>query len=1056
MSKIFCYFLVIFAPVFYLRAQQVSPQVNNYASREFGQPQLLPSLVTTAPNLVEGRELNQPLSVAFDTNANPPILYIADTSNNRVLAYQNPAALGVCGINNSGCGFASKVIGQRDLMSTLPGGPTRNGGSGLNSGLAFPSAVAVDSSGNLYVADSGNNRILRFPQPFNQSGALPVTDLVIGQKTINSGVSPNEGNQQPSAKTLSLFPSGVLPISLAVDSSGALWVPDPGNNRALRFPASQLAAGTIEPAADIVMGQLDFQTGTERPAPQGTPLGPQFFAGSLRQPTSVAIDAGGNVYISDSYGRVLRYLGPIPSGSVGISATRILGIGISFGQAPLPVVNQYQLSSVSMGLMILGNNLYVADPGNNRIVKYDTPDKWPAPGTLQGTDTNQFSPPMIAVIGQNNLNSGKANKAQPEPDATTFSGPLGAAFLGTDLWVADVNNNRVLSLPQQSGQYVAATRLVGQLDFPFFARNLIEGKEVNFNNSTPAAFSGIAIDKSSNPPHLYVADPYNNRILGFNDARNIQIGQKGDLVIGQTDFYRALINGKTNDPQLPNQVGLNHPTGVVVDSKGNLYVADTGNGRVLRFPAPFNQPSGAQQLPNLVLGQPDFSSQNTDVSIQNMSAPAGLVLFSDGSLGVSDFNHNRVLIFKKSGSDFQNGQNASVILGQPNPNSSAASNTAAGLSNPIGIAVDSSDRLYVSDFSNGRLMVWTGTPSNVSTGASSAAQFLGAIQAPQGIAVSQDTGEIWVSNTANGQIIRLPEFDALILNSTPTTYPTNQIVQTQTAAVAVALDANDNLVTAETSNRVGMYYAALTYQHAANYNQLPIAPGMLTSLYRVGKDFSFPTGSATTNPWPTTMNDFQITVNGQPGAIYGMAGSVLNFQVPTQNVPSSGTVEFLVKRVSTNEIVASGQFQMAQYSPGFFSNPVSAACGQIAAINDDGTINSPSTPVSRDGNHSISFYLTGAGVFDGGPADGFAPTQAANTHDKPTLLSGVFGANAIVPDTDVLYSGAGAFPGGWQINFKVENAFPPGPNNIIALQINGARSNVGVGGQTIRCTFATK
>jgi uncharacterized protein (TIGR03437 family) len=357
------------------------------------------------------------------------------------------------------------------------------------------------------------------------------------------------------------------------------------------------------------------------------------------------------------------------------------------------------------------------------------------------------------------------------------------------------------------------------------------------------------------------------------------------------------------------------------------------------------------------------------------------------------------------------------------------------------------------------MLVWTNA-QNQTTGASSSAQFTGLIQSPQGIAVSPTTGEIWVSNTANSQILRLPEFNALILNSTPNNFTPNQVIQAQTPAAAITLDGSDNLVVAESANRVTQFFAALTYTHAANYNQLPIAPGMLTSLYRRGKDFSFPTGSATTNPWPTVMNDFTVTVNGQPAAIYGMAASVLNFQVPTQNVPSSGNVEFLIKRASTNEIIAAGTFTMAPYSPGFFSGAQSASCGQIAAVNDDGTINSPSNPVSRDGTHSIAFYLTGGGVFDGGPGappqDGFAPSEVASTHEAPTMISGVFAPNGIVPASDIIYSGAGAFPGGWQINMKVNKAYAPGPNNLIALQIGGTPSNVGVAGSKVSCTFATK
>src|SRR5579883_2247304 len=267
MLKRIIYVLAILAPVF---AQQVSPTINQFPSRQFGQPSLPApgqGVYNISPNLVEGRELWTPFGIAIDTNATPPILYVADTGNNRVLVWKNANSLSVCGLNNPGCGFADIPIGQRDMYTTLAAGPGRNGG-GLSIGFTSPMALAVDANGNLYVADVGNNRILRFPSPTKQNGSLLQPDLVIGQKTANSGIQPNEGNQVPSAKTLSLQ-SGLV-TSMAFDSSGGLWVPDPGNNRVLRFPANQLTAGTIEPAADIVMGQLDFQTSSEMQAPAGT------------------------------------------------------------------------------------------------------------------------------------------------------------------------------------------------------------------------------------------------------------------------------------------------------------------------------------------------------------------------------------------------------------------------------------------------------------------------------------------------------------------------------------------------------------------------------------------------------------------------------------------------------------------------------------------------------------------------------------------------------------------------------------------------------------------
>ncbi|HEY2845207.1 MAG TPA: hypothetical protein VGJ09_16210, partial [Bryobacteraceae bacterium] len=172
---------------------QVSPTINEIPSREFGQANLLNPPTSAAPNLVEGRELNGALGVAFSPSGD--VMYLADINNQRVLAWRNPSAL-------SKGNKADMVIGQRDFFSSAQQGPGRD----LSSGLTLPTSVAVDAGGNLYVVDAGNNRIVRYPNPFNQTTNPPALDLVIGQKTQSSGNSANEGLARPTAKTLAFAP----------------------------------------------------------------------------------------------------------------------------------------------------------------------------------------------------------------------------------------------------------------------------------------------------------------------------------------------------------------------------------------------------------------------------------------------------------------------------------------------------------------------------------------------------------------------------------------------------------------------------------------------------------------------------------------------------------------------------------------------------------------------------------------------------------------------------------------------------------------------------------
>ncbi|HUA83193.1 MAG TPA: hypothetical protein VMB85_04995 [Bryobacteraceae bacterium] len=1071
MMKFCGYFFLAAAPLF---AQAVSPTINPLPSREFGQPSLLPSgLNSVAPNLVEGRELFSPSSIAFDSSVTPPILYIADTSNNRVLAYQNPFALSNCGLNNPTCGFANLVIGQQNLTGTLPGGPNA---PGLSIGFYQPTGIAVDGSGNVYVADQQNNRILRFPAPFKQTSSLIQPDLIIGQVDLNHN-APNQGQNLPNSQSLYFSSNSVRPVGLAFDSSGNLWVTDGGNNRVLRFPQSQLVAGTT-PTADTVLGQNSFTTNNVASPPNGTPA--QFALNLLNDPLGLAFDSNGNLYVSDSYSRVLYFQAPV---STGILAARVLGAAINYSNSPLANVNSYGLDGVA-GLAVSGNHLYATDLGDNRIVEYDTPANWGASYAYgnQPNDT-QISPQMLAVVGQGNFNNGSANEGHAQASSYTLAVPVAIAFNGTDMWVVDSGNNRVLDFPQQASGYINATRLVGQLDYIYSAANLIEGREVNFIGGAPAG--AVAIDHNSNPPHLYVADTYNNRILCFKDARSVQSSSHADLVLGQstpTDFYDDEINSGTNNPATPTQTGLYGPLGIIVDTNGDLFVADGGNGRVVRYPAPFAQPSGSQQLPNLVLGQSGFTGPTiTDATQQNMHTPWGIGLLCNANatgqcttrnLVVSDAYDNRILVFTRpSGGDFQNGQNASLVLGQSGFTSTTKSSSTSGLNTPTHLSIDSSDRIYLCDTGNNRVVFY----SNISTSTNGATQAfqLNGLSSPEGIVVTQDTGEIWIANTGSNQIYRFPQYTTIILTAQPNNYQQviTAVLPTQTGPLGLALDDSDNLLVAESANRITFFYAELTFASEASYNNQQLAPGELAGVSRVGLNFNFTQdyNLSGISPWPSTesANDLEVLINGNPAPIFRVDPTFISFQVPT-STPGSGTAIFQVVHPSTGEIVGEGDFQMSPYQPGFFTSNAQGT-GQVAAfmsgpdINNctptpQCAINSSSYPIPANGKDTISFCLTGGGVFQGGPPDGVAPTAAASTAVPPQLLSvNGFGASGLVPPADVTYSGAGCgFAGGWQVNFVVPSTIPPGNSNIIAITLGDVASTLGNNNQSLTVWFATK
>ncbi len=163
---------------------------NPLPTRVIGQDSL--AINNLNPNLVEGREFFAPQGIALDTSTNPPTLYVSDTSNNRVLGFRNATSFA----NGQS---ADLVLGQPDLATTLPAGPSQSTSATLGltaMGLTDPTGVTVDAQGNVYVVDSGNNRILRFPQPFVQTGA-PMPDIAIGQASFTANGANQGGISAP-------------------------------------------------------------------------------------------------------------------------------------------------------------------------------------------------------------------------------------------------------------------------------------------------------------------------------------------------------------------------------------------------------------------------------------------------------------------------------------------------------------------------------------------------------------------------------------------------------------------------------------------------------------------------------------------------------------------------------------------------------------------------------------------------------------------------------------------------------------------------------------------
>lgn len=1068
MRRFFCWMLLLALAAGGFAAGQV---LNPLPARVFGQPSQPRSLaelsapLSLAPNMAKARSLFSPNSVAVDTSADPPILYVADTGNHRVLAWRDATVAEMARP-------ADRVIGQRSFVTSAAINISAQ--QAFTSALYSPTSVAVDAAGNLFVADAGNNRILRFPKPFEQPEDQPVTaDLVIGQPDLRSSL-PNRSSSAsalPTAATIKTNASsigGIQNASLVFDAEGNLWFSDSGNHRILRYPAAAVRgeSNTGEEGADIeadlVLGQPDFVTAAANPGRLDPARGDRLRRDSIRFGGPLAFDSQGNLFFADDLGRVLVWQPPFQNGQ---AASRILGLYVQQPAAdPLPAVNQYTFgfrtglsgstpvfAGGPQGLWCEGDFLFVSDTENHRVVRFDPVAGWPPEDPVQG----QISPPMSAVFGQDGFNRNTPNRWEfAEPAAESFRAPMGGAIAAGRMFIADRGNNRVLSHPYdfENHQPQPAEAAYGQLEFSLRSPNLIEGRElsggtlqvVSGNQTIPLGLGpSMAIhypDQPDEPPHLYIADTGNNRVLAFWDARQFEFGKTADFVLGQVGHTRSLVNSPFNNPSQPTRTGLSLPSSVAVDAEGNLWVADTGNGRLLRFPRPFDKWENHQEA-DVVLGQPDFETRpGGEPKRDRMFRPVSVAVTGDGKVIAADAALHRVLVFQPP---FENGQAAALVLGQPDGESAAAGSEGTQMNFPLGVAVDAQERIYVADTNNNRLLVFERAEFLTDGSAPALALNLAAGNrnvTPVAVAVNRKTGDVWIADGRQSRVLRYPAYETLALTGEPqwsygfATYGPRTL----------ALDRRGSLLLADAAHRITMHYPLHSVVNGAN--GFPrVAPATIVQLEAPGVQFSESPEEAGAAPLPKELAGVEVLVEGVPAPLLSVREGVIRLIVP-KDAPIAGFAEFLVRKPSTGEILSHGYIQMFNASPAvLFAGPNPATQGQARAVNQNGAANNSSNPASA--GQELTVYLTGAGPVDGLPPDGEAPGEGVPVSG---VLAFLLTSQGAIPAAVAGSELDPAEPGVWRVRVTVPQVGADGLYGFAVIYRSMASNNFTAGSTTYR------
>jgi sugar lactone lactonase YvrE len=446
------------------------------------------------------------------------------------------------------------------LLAGSRGGDGSLDGGGASASFFSPTATAVDSSGTVYVADTGNNTIRKI------TPAGVVTTLAGARRSVNTSCQPVDGTG-PAATFCS--PSG-----LAVDGSGNVYVADSGDNTIRKVTPAGVVT-TLAGTAYAYSGTCQSADGSGATARFCLPWG-------------IAIDGSGTLYVTDKGNNAVRKISLAgASGAVSTLATGVVAGSANLGNGP-------------MGIAVDGSgNAWVADNGNSVVLKI-TPAG--VVSTFAGTTYNanngtacqsandtgsaaRFCNPVgVAVDASGNLyvsEDGNATlrKITPAGVVTTLAGTPGvqgstdgmgvAASFGAPRGVAvDGSGTVFVADGNDAIRKVSPTGVVTTLAGSASQSGSTDGLGAAARFDTPLS---VATDASGN---AYVVDSYNNTVRKISPAGVVTTFAGTPYLLQQTCQF---VNGAGAAARFC------APSAVAIDGSGNVYVADSGNSAIRRI-----------------------------------------------------------------------------------------------------------------------------------------------------------------------------------------------------------------------------------------------------------------------------------------------------------------------------------------------------------------------------------------------------------------------------------------------------------------------------------------
>jgi sugar lactone lactonase YvrE len=706
-------------------------------------------------------------------------------------------------------GLALHAPASASSIGTYVGGGNGDGGPAIDASFD-PRGIIVVGSTEVYFADGRNNRI----RHIDRSGQI---ETIAG--TGEAGSDGDGGN--------ALSAELNLPLDVARDSAGNLYIADMNNNRVRKVTPN----GQISTFAGN--GSTSF-SGDNGPAT----------AAALNNPYGVAVGPDGYVYIADLGNNRIRKVGPAGCAGNDCIISTVVGIGAAdfYGDNGPPL--KAALRNPADVTFDNNGNMLIADFGNHRIrrvsdgiittvagggytgipgqigdgglailavIRYPSQVAVTSDGTILIADSQQYRirsvHPLTQIITTvaGNGTAGVTGDGGPATTATIFY-PWGVAASGsstfyvsatTDVLAKSLNNrirkvsNGIISAFAGGGlgdggaaydalidpRGAAATSSSAGLPQLYFADGVnnivrwVDGETGTIHNIAGTSVKGYdgdggdALEAKLNSPLDVAVDSIGNVYIADTSNHSVRmVSTKGIITTIAGNGSR----GSGGDGGPASNAQLASPSGIAVDSAGRLFIADSNNYRV-RMVA-----DGIITTVAGINGQPGSSGDGGAATAAKLKYPFDVAV-SGGNLYISDLNDHKIRRVDKNGiiSTYAGG-GISGFAGDGGPA------TAAKLSYPTTLSIDDGGRLFIGDTRNYRIrminasgVITTAAGNGMNGysgdgGSATAASF----SEPSGVAIDP-SGQLLFISSKDDKRVRIVDLDPSGTQPTPTRTPTS-------------------------------------------------------------------------------------------------------------------------------------------------------------------------------------------------------------------------------------------------------------------------------------------